>query len=71
MNYPYLRYNNHSEAKKWILMEFFFPNNWPMGVGCSHGVVEHTPDFRFHGASPLTLSKYGVRVLIVLLTLME
>ena len=35
-----------------------------MGVGCSHGVVEHTPDFRFHGASPLTLSKYGVRVRI-------
>ena len=62
MNYPYLRYNNHSEAKKWVLTQFFFPNNWPMGVGCSHGVVEHTPDFRFHGASPLTLSKYGVRV---------
>ena len=34
-----------------------------MDVGCSHGVVEHTPDFRFHGASPLTLSKYGVRVI--------
>ena len=62
MNYPYLRYNNHSEAKKWVLMKFFFPNNWPMGVGCSHGVVEHNPDFHFHGASPLTLSKYGVRV---------
>ena len=33
-----------------------------MGVGCSHEVVEHTPDFLFHGASPLTLSKYGLRV---------